>query len=148
MRLRDLLPSVVGRFGVQDADAIAVVWSRWAEMVGTEIARHAEPTSLRSGTLRIRVDSATWVSELAYLVEEIKNKVNRIAGRVVVHEVRVWTGPAARSHRGVRRRADTPAGGRGAPIDSAPPSDPATALARARVAWSRKRDQGSRRGPE
>lgn len=163
LRLKDLLPGATGRLGIPSPEATGRVWSAWPEIVGPAVAAHAEPTSLREGVLRVRADSPAWATEIGYLVEEIRSRVNAATGRALVSEVRVWTGP---------RPAAGPATGSGAsgarrvagdsveepekerPQDpggaaSEGPQSPMEALDRARRAWARRhRAQGSSRPPE
>ncbi len=142
-RLRDLLGGLGPRIGMEDTRATGAIWSRWAEIVGTSIAMNAEPTSLRKGVLRVRATSPGWATELTYLATEILQRANDIAGREIVREVRVWTGPGlvrqttrAASEEGLDGRADD-----GARDD---PKDLATALARARDAWLRRTSKRGR----
>ena len=138
LRLKDLLPGATGRLGIPSPEATGRVWSAWREIVGPAVAAHAEPTSLREGVLKVRADSPAWATEIGYLVEEIRSRVNAAAGGSLVSEVRVWTGP--------RPPGGTPAGGgpsgprAGAEgPEKERPQDPAEALERARRAWARRR---------
>jgi predicted nucleic acid-binding Zn ribbon protein len=111
----------------------AALWRRWAEVVGEDIAAHAEPTSLRDGVLRIRTESPAWATELGYLADEIKRRADEVVGRGVVREVRVWTGPGP-----IKRPASSPE--RASPaVRNDPPADAMEALRRAYRAWSRRR---------
>lgn len=135
--LRDLLRGVGARIGIEDARATGAVWARWAEIVGESIAANAEPTSLRNGVLRIRATSPGWATELTYLAGDISRRANEIAGREVVREVKIWTGPGPVK----RATAGRPEEGLdGAPdaTDRTDPKDLATALERARSAWARR----------
>lgn len=138
LRLKDLLPGATGRLGIPSPEATGRVWSAWREIVGPAVAAHAEPTSLREGVLRVRADSPAWATEIGYLVEEIRSRVNAAAGRALVSEVRVWTGPRPARGPGA---GDGPSGGRGAAEEPEKerPQDPAEALDRARRAWARRR---------
>ncbi len=134
-RLKDVLGTVTRRLGMEDAANAGELWRRWAEIVGAEIAHHAEPTSLRSGVLRIRTDSPVWATEIGYLTTEIRTRINQKLGKDVVREVKVWTAPGPirppkREARNDKSVAE-PRVGR----DS---DDPAEALERARSAWARR----------
>jgi hypothetical protein len=140
-RIRDLLPGAARRAGVgEDAIDAGRVFRRWRDVVGPHIADHANPTSLRRGVLRVRADSPAWASEIAYLGDDIRARVNEAAGRDLVEEVRVWTGPAtgtARPPEGVV----PPALAR--PSRKEPAAEPVEALERAREAWRRTRSEPS-----
>ena len=135
--LRDLLRGVGARIGIEDTRATGAVWARWPEIVGESIAANAEPTSLRNGILRIRATSPGWATELTYLADDISRRANEVAGRDVVREVRIWTGPGPVRH----VTTGEPEGG----LDGVPdatsrddPKDLATALEKARSAWARR----------
>ena len=142
--LGSLLSGAAGRFGLDDAGAVGAVWRKWLDLVGPDVAAHCEPTSLRSGVLRIRADSPVWAHEVGYLAEEIKNRVNGLLGRDAVSEVRIWSGPSKTpqrprpGHLGEQREAS------GTEPEDPLPEDPLTALERARGAWLSKRRSSPR----
>ena len=141
-RIGKLLGAAGSAFGLASPAQVGKVWAEWRAIVGPGIAAHAEPTSLREGTLRVRADSPAWATELGYLGGEIKARVNRAVGSELVREVRVWIGP--------RRK---PAGSRAEPaepvvepVGKQPVDDPEEAFERARRAWSKRTGRG-RSGP-
>ncbi len=151
--LKSLLGSAATRFGLDDALATGSLWKRWAEVVGDDVAAHAQPTSLRGGVLRIRADSPVWAHEIGYLAEEIKRKANQALGRAAVAEVRVWNAPAGstpagRTASGAGARPARPKGGALSASDEtaeAPDLDPQEALQNARQAWlARRREERDR----
>ncbi|MEA2507872.1 MAG: hypothetical protein QOH48_2490 [Actinomycetota bacterium] len=137
-RIKDLLGDVGKGLGLASPVETGLVWTRWNEIVGPSVAAHAEPSSLKGGVLRVRADSPTWASEIGYLRDEIKASVNRTVGVELVHEVRVWTGPGpSRAHgQGAVHRQP---GEVSSPAAVEVPTDPQTALERARDAWARRR---------
>lgn len=146
LRLRDILVPVAERIGIDAPTETGRVWRAWRELVGDTIADHAEPTSLKKGVLRVRADSPVWATEVGYLSEEIRARVNGLAGKAIVTEVRVWTGPGD-----VAKGARSTAGGgpeRRAPVRPRPvPESPEEALERARRAWAEKGRDRDARGP-
>lgn len=140
-RLGDLLDGAGARFGMDQTRRIGVVWRKWREIVGPEVAAHAQPSSLRKGVLRVRADSPAWANEIKYLGEEIRSRANEVAGSDVVSEVRLWVGTRD------REGPSPPSEVRVAPPPPPPRerlSDPTEAVARARSVWLRSR---SRNGP-
>lgn len=137
IRLKDALPAATRALGISSPEATGRLWASWREIVGADVAAHAEPTSLRSGVLRIRVDSPAWATEISYLAAEIRSRANAVTGKPLVSEVRVWSGPPASSLPPPPGAGDPSAG----PDEPARerPSDPAEALERARRAWARRR---------
>lgn len=142
--IKALLGDAATRFGLDDATATGTLWKRWPEIVGGDVAAHAQPTSLRAGVLRIRTDSPVWAHEIGYLADEIKRKANAALGRGAVLEVRIWNAPGDASS-GPR---PAPAGPRAVEPDerTAPTveDDPLEALEKARKAWLGRRRRGSR----
>jgi predicted nucleic acid-binding Zn ribbon protein len=137
-RLGELLESPARRVGIQSGVLVGRVWEFWPDIVGADIAAHAEPTSLRQGVLRVRTDSPTWATELAYLADELRVLVNGSVGSELVTEVRVWSGPGPIAARPGNTRRLTDASDRPEPLE-----DPQEALRRARRAWFRRREGGS-----
>ena len=136
-RMADLLSMVGRRLGLDHPREVGVVWERWHEIVGEDIASHAEPSSLRGGLLRVRTDFPAWATEITYLADEIRTRANETVGRDLVNEVRVWTGPGPIE----RGRGPRPGAAPNAPAARRddPPDDPGEALERARRAWLRRR---------
>lgn len=138
--LGSLLSGAAGRFGLDDPGAVGSVWRKWPDIVGSDVASHAEPTSLRSGVLRVRADSPVWAHEIGYLAEEIKGRANSLLGRAAVTEVRIWSGPSKKDGRhAVANRSDVPTEA-ATDSDGMAPEDPLTALDRARRAWLSRRE--------
>jgi hypothetical protein len=134
------------RIGLHRAVSTGMLWSRWDEIVGPAVAKHAEPTSLRNGVLRVRTYSPVWATEIGYLRAQIQEQANRVLQAPVVEEVRVWTNPAkpapswsATESPGVghalhgKARDREPAAARDCSLASS--GDPSGALGRAHRAW-------------
>ena len=135
--LRALLGDAGAQVGLSAPVETGRVWSRWSDIVGPAVAAHARPTSLREGVLRIKTDSPSWATEVAYLADEIKKRSNEAAGRPLVESVHVWSGPfeASEMHAGPATRHEGDP--RSATGPSRPrPTAPAEALERARAAWA------------
>ena len=136
--LRGLLSGAAGRFGLDDALTTGTLWKRWRDIVGPDVAAHAEPTSLRGGVLRIRADSPVWAHEIGYLVEEIRSRANDALGAAAVMEIKVYNAPrpdpAGPQERDASSRGATPP----EPPATEVPEAPEEALRRARQAWSRR----------
>jgi predicted nucleic acid-binding Zn ribbon protein len=135
-RLRDLLAPFGQRLGMRDPAETGRVWARWSEIVGPAIAEHCVPSSLRDGILRLRADSPAWATEVGYLAEEIRSRVNQTTGAELVSEVRVWVAPPGAGEEKTKLPKAKNEPTREAPRD--PDGDPQEALARARAAWKRR----------
>jgi predicted nucleic acid-binding Zn ribbon protein len=141
VRIDHVLDPLGVRMGLGRSRDAGLIWSRWSEIVGPSIARHAEPSSLREGVLRVRADSPTWATELGYLAVDIKARANELIGNQAVSDVRVWTGPGAIKPSRQRTAA------RAEERERTPADDPAEAFERARNAWRRWRSKGGSEGP-
>ena len=53
------------------------VWPIWNDIVGTTIARNAQPEKIRNGTLFVKVASPVWMQQLQYMKEMIAEKLNQ-----------------------------------------------------------------------
>lgn len=133
-RLGELLEPEARRAGMDSGVLVGQVWQSWRRIVGADVAQHAEPTSLRAGVLRVRADSPAWSTELSYLADELRTRVNDAVGRPLVKEVHVWSGPGRISEPSV---AVEPEPSQRSQSDTG--SDPHTAFRRARRAWFRRR---------
>jgi predicted nucleic acid-binding Zn ribbon protein len=62
--------------------------SRWREIVGLQIARQAQPESLKDGVLVVRVQNSLWLSHLRlFLAEELREKLNRELPSAPIREI-------------------------------------------------------------
>lgn len=60
------------------------VWPVWNDVVGSVIARNAQPEKIRNGTLFIKVSSPVWMQQLQFMKDMIAGKLNhRLKGEVV-----------------------------------------------------------------
>lgn len=136
--LRGLLGPAASGYGLDDALSAGTLWKRWVDVVGPDVAAHAEPTSLRDGVLRVRADSPVWAHEIGYLTGEIKKRANETLGRPAVVEVKVWSAPGTPVPAGAPADQHT---GAGTPERSPEEleQDPLAALAKARSAWVSRR---------
>ena len=53
------------------------VWPIWNDIVGTTIARNAQPEKIRNGTLFVKVSSPVWMQQLQYMKEMIAERLNQ-----------------------------------------------------------------------
>jgi hypothetical protein len=53
------------------------VWPIWNDIVGTTIARNAQPEKIRNGTLFVKVTSPVWMQQLQYMKEMIAEHLNQ-----------------------------------------------------------------------
>lgn len=64
------------------------VFTRWADLVGAQVARVAEPLRLDAGVLTVHVAGAPWRAELTLRRREIIARINGGLGRATVTDIR------------------------------------------------------------
>jgi predicted nucleic acid-binding Zn ribbon protein len=64
----------------------------WPKAVGPQIASKTMPDCLRSGTLFVKTISSVWVQQLHFMKEEIRDKLNELAGKDTIKEIRFLVG--------------------------------------------------------
>lgn len=84
--------------GWSDRLAGGHVFSRWATLVGSDVAEHTTPTSLDDGVLMVRADSTAWATQLRLLQRQLLKRIADGVGHGVVRQIKVQ-GPAAPSWR-------------------------------------------------
>jgi predicted nucleic acid-binding Zn ribbon protein len=85
----------------------ATVLGRWPNLVGSEIADHCTPLSLRDGELVLQAESTAWATQLRTLQRQLLVRLAAAVGKDVVRRIRVVapSGPSWRhGPRSVRGR--------------------------------------------
>lgn len=67
----------------------AGVISRWAEIVGADIAGHSRATALRDGVLTVEAESSAWATQLRLLAGQLLARIRAEVGESVVTRVDV-----------------------------------------------------------
>ncbi|HLW44833.1 MAG TPA: DUF721 domain-containing protein [Acidimicrobiales bacterium] len=62
------------------AAAFGAVFSRWEELVGPAVARHAKPLRLDGGTLVVAVDQPAWATQVRVLAPGILARLTEQTG--------------------------------------------------------------------
>jgi len=99
-------PQPLGRVASRLADergwkphlAGGVVFGNWCELVGEEVAEHAQPIALRDGELTVRASSTAWATQLRLLQSKLLARIAAGVGDGVVKRMRIQ-GPSAPSWR-------------------------------------------------
>ena len=86
--LQQLVPGVLKRLGLEQRLQQSQVFFLWAQIVGADIARHAQPVSLNKGKLTIMVDHPVWLQELQRFHKELMlRKVQQAVGKTTVRDI-------------------------------------------------------------
>lgn len=86
------LDKIARRLGAPTAQALSGLFQRWEELVGPGIAAHATPVSLKSGRLRVEVDSSAWATQLRYMTGELVAKCCEELGDNAVKQIDIHVG--------------------------------------------------------
>ncbi|HVV35033.1 MAG TPA: DUF721 domain-containing protein [Acidimicrobiales bacterium] len=86
-RLGASLDRVAKRLGAPNAKVLSGLFQRWEELVGSGIAAHAKPASLKRGVLIVDVDSNAWVTQLRYMTTELVAKCCEVLGPDAVKKI-------------------------------------------------------------
>lgn len=81
--------------------AVGNAVDRWAEIVGEDIAAHAEPLSFDAGVLAVQASSTAWATQLRLLAPEIVRRLNTELGHgtVLRIDIKAPRGPSWRKGR-------------------------------------------------
>ena len=80
--LQQLVPGVMQRLGLAQRLQQSQVFHQWPAIVGADIAKHAQPVSLKNGLLVVAVDHPVWLQELAryhkpLLLQKIRDRIGK-----------------------------------------------------------------------
>ena len=86
--LDKLIPQVMKGLGLEKRLYESQVFFQWAHIVGTDIASHAHPVSLKKGLLIIAVDHPIWLQELSrYHKPMLLQKIHSAIGKQAVRDL-------------------------------------------------------------
>ena len=91
-RLGNLIEHVIGSLGLGDKFHGWRVVSRWPDIVGPEIARHARAIRFSDGILTIVVEKDVWRQELEMQLESILEKVRLTSGGRTIKKIVLRSG--------------------------------------------------------
>ena len=78
--------------------AEGAVFGQWPTVVGSHIADHATPITLRDGVLTVAAESTAWATQLRIIQNQVLAKIAAEVGDGVVNSLRI-TGPVGPSWR-------------------------------------------------
>jgi predicted nucleic acid-binding Zn ribbon protein len=79
-RLGASLDALAVRMGLAPPALLAAIFARWSELVGPDVAAHAQPLSVREGTLVVVVDHPAWAASLRLLSESLLERIREETG--------------------------------------------------------------------
>ena len=86
--VNQLVPLVMKQLGLEERLQQSQVFYLWPSIVGSDIARHAQPVSLRNGLLVVGCDHPMWLQEITrYSKPLILQKVQERLGKKAVRDI-------------------------------------------------------------
>lgn len=70
----------------------ARVFAVFLDTLGEQMRKHCKPTRLDRGELTVAVDSATWRQQMAFLVDDLRKRVNAALSGPIVTSIRLVHG--------------------------------------------------------
>lgn len=80
MSVAETLPRVLHRLGMEEKVIVYRAVTDWPELVGAAVARHAAAIGVVDKTLLVVVDSPGWMTQLAFLKDQLLEKVDKHIG--------------------------------------------------------------------
>jgi predicted nucleic acid-binding Zn ribbon protein len=96
--LGTLTGSIAKTRGWSGKVAEGMVFGRWPQVVGDDIALHATPVALAEGVLSITAESTAWATQLRLMQPQLLAKIGAAVGHGIVTSLRI-SGPTAPSWR-------------------------------------------------
>ncbi len=62
-------------------------WQVWNEVVGPQIAAHAQPCGIRDGVLEVKVDQPVWMQQLQLLKPKLLARLNECLGGAIFRDL-------------------------------------------------------------
>ena len=100
-RVAEHLDRAAQGLGIPKAGVLGAIFSKWADLVGVDIAAHTEPRTLRDRVLVVAVDQPAWAAQLRYLASDLVEKIAVFTGSSEVTEIqfRVATSPGSEAQK-------------------------------------------------
>ena len=101
----EVIPDVLGMFGLRGDFELTELLKRWPELVGQDIARRAEPVAYRRGTILVEVCDSSWLFALENMHKQsilaaVQSVLPRSVGLRFVPAGRRRPGPSGHGRRG------------------------------------------------
>lgn len=88
----DVLSSVLARVDPEQQLRAYRIWTFWDDEVGGTIARRAQPLRFRDGVLVVGVATHTWMQELRFMKDAIRDRLNARLGANLVQDIFLLSG--------------------------------------------------------
>ena len=82
-----LLDTTLADLGIENKVAECKAFLAWESVVDPALTKHARPLRIVRGRLELAVPSPVWRTQLAFLKEDMKKRINSNVGCNIVREV-------------------------------------------------------------
>ena len=86
-RVADVLGNVMKRIDPDHQLPAYALWTFWDHEVGEGIARRAQPARFRNGILFVTVATHSWMQELQFMKDDIRERLNTRLGANLVRDI-------------------------------------------------------------
>jgi predicted nucleic acid-binding Zn ribbon protein len=83
------LEHLVKKFGMPAMDEWSIIFKHWPEAVGSAIAEHSRPITLRDGVLKVVVDDSQWLTQLKWVGPKVVERLNDATSAPTVERLEV-----------------------------------------------------------
>jgi hypothetical protein len=83
----DVLSRVLQRVDPEQQLRVYRIWTFWNDEVGDLIARRAQPVRFRDGVLFVTVATHSWMQELRFLKDDLRDRLNARLGANLVRDI-------------------------------------------------------------
>ena len=90
--ISEILLSLLKKRGLASKIEENALLQLWPKVVGPQIIMHTKADAVRNGILFVKTISSVWVQQLHFMKEEIRQKLNQLAGKNVVKDIRFSVG--------------------------------------------------------
>jgi predicted nucleic acid-binding Zn ribbon protein len=98
------LDRVTRAMGAPRAQLLAAVFAHWEQLVGPDIAAHAQPRSLRRGVLLVAADQPAWATQLRFMSGDLLHRIASATDAEEITEIQVTVSAAPPGGGGRRGR--------------------------------------------
>ena len=91
--VRDSVDRLLHSWGSASVAATGSVFGDWDDIVGPQLAGHAQPRSLRDGVLVVAVTDPAWATQLRFLEPELVARIAQSTGTDEVRSIQVRVRP-------------------------------------------------------
>jgi len=95
-KIANVIPKTFQKLGLHQKFRVEMIFYRWDELVGSDIAAHTRPISMNHNLLFVAVNNSVWSHHLSLMKEDLIRKVNNFAQMKVVNDIKFQAGSIQR----------------------------------------------------